>query len=68
MAVESEDRLLVWYGTGSLWDIQEKSDTLVAKNAHEYNQKADPASCSTNVYGWTSPVVEPIMEWFEHHE
>ncbi len=68
MAVESEDRLLVWYGTGTLEEIQVKSDTLVSKNAHEYNQKADPASCSTNVYGWASPVVEPIMEWFEHHE
>jgi hypothetical protein len=63
--VKSTDRLLVWYGTGSEKEIQERADTLVAKDAEEYNHKADPASCSTNTYGWLSPIAEPIAEWKE---
>lgn len=65
--VESEDRLLVWYGTGTQSEVAEKFDTLVAKNAHEYNQKADPASCSSNVYGGLGPILERLEEWFPHN-
>ncbi len=63
--VKSTDRLLVWYGTGSEIEIQSKSETLVDKDADEYNHKADPASCSTNTYGWLTPIAEPITEWIE---
>jgi hypothetical protein len=66
--VNSEDQLLVWYGTGTLSEVQAKTKLLVPQDAHEYNQKSDPASCSTNTYGWLSPVIEPIMEWMAHHE
>lgn len=65
--VSSTDRLLVWYGTGTQEEILSKWDTLVDQDAHEYNEKADPASCSANTYGWLSPVANPIMEWIEHH-
>jgi hypothetical protein len=51
IVVESTDRLLVWYGTGTQEDIQQQSKILVANTADEYNHKADPASCSTNEYG-----------------
>jgi hypothetical protein len=61
--VGSADRLLVWYGTGSQQEVLAKWDTLVSKDAIEYNQKADPASCSVNTYGWLSPIATPIMEW-----
>ena len=61
--VGSADRLLVWYGTGTQAEILAKWDTLVSKDAIEYNQKADPASCSANTYGWLSPIATPIMEW-----
>ncbi len=64
--VGSADRLLVWYGTGSEQEILAKWDTLVSKDAVEYNQKSDPASCSTNTYGWLSPIANPIVEWIEH--
>jgi hypothetical protein len=67
ISVESTDRLLVWYGTGTAEEVLAKWDTLVDKDAIEYNQKADPASCSTNTYGWLSPIATPIMEWIEHH-
>jgi hypothetical protein len=50
LIVESEDQLLVWYGTGTAEEVIKKFDTLVVKTAHEYNGKADPASCSSNVY------------------
>jgi hypothetical protein len=43
--VKSTDRLLVWYGTGSEKEIQEKSQSLVPSDADEYNNKPDPASC-----------------------
>jgi hypothetical protein len=65
--VESEDRLLVWYGTWTEEEVGGKFDILVPKDAHEYNQKADPASCSSNSYGFLSPIAEPITEWLEHH-
>lgn len=64
--VGSTDRLLVWYGTGTQAEILAKWDTLVDKDAIEYNQKSDPASCSVNTYGWLSPIANPIMEWIEH--
>lgn len=64
--VKSTDRLLIWYGTGTEAEIQAKANTLVPKDADEYNHKADPASCSTNTYGWLSPIAEPIAEWLEH--
>jgi hypothetical protein len=67
MPVSSTDRLLVWYGTGTQEEILSKWDTLVDRDAHEYNEKADPASCSNNTYGWLSPIADPIMEWLEHH-
>jgi hypothetical protein len=66
--VASTDRLLVWYGTGTQDEILAKWDTLVDKDAIEYNKKADPASCSVNSYGWLSPIATPIMEWIEHHK
>jgi len=66
--VRSTDRLVIWYGTGSEEEIQAKWNTLVDNDAIEYNQKADPASCSVNTYGWLSPIANPIMEWIEHHE
>lgn len=65
--VESTDRLVVWYGTGTSKEILAKWDTLVDRDAMEYNQKSDPASCSANTYGWLSPIVTPIMEWVEHN-
>jgi hypothetical protein len=67
IAVASTDRLVVWYGTGTADEILAKWDTLADKDAIEYNQKSDPTSCSTNTYGWLSPIAEPIMEWIEHH-
>lgn len=63
--VKSTDRLLVWYGTGTADEIQKQADTLVAKNADEYNHKADPASCSANNYGFLAPLADPIHEWLE---
>ncbi len=66
IAVASTDRLLVWYGTGTEQEVLAKWDTLVSKDAIEYNQKSDPASCSTNTYGWLSQIANPIMEWIEH--
>ena len=66
--VGSADRLIVWYSTGTSEEILAKWDTLVESDAIEYNQKADPASCSANTYGWLSSIANPIMEWIEHHE
>ena len=63
--VRSTDRLLVWYGTGTEAEVKAKTDSLVPKDADEYNHKADPASCSTNTYGWLTPIAEPIAEWIE---
>lgn len=67
-AVKSEDRLLVWYGTGTAEEVGKKVNELVPATAHEFNSKADPASCSTNNYGFLSSVAEPIHEWIEHHD
>ncbi len=64
--VESTDQLLIWYGTGTETDIAKEANRLVANNAEEYNHKADPASCSTNTYGWMTPIAEPIAEWIGH--
>ena len=64
--VESEDRLLVYYGTGTSEEVKKNYVEKVAKTAHEYNQKADPASCGSNTYGWLTPIAEPIHEWLEH--
>lgn len=61
--VASADRLVVWYGTGTEQEVLAKWNTLVDNDAIEYNQKADPASCSVNTYGWLSPIANPIMEW-----
>jgi hypothetical protein len=66
MVVGSTDRLLIWYGTGTVTEIEAKAETLIDADAHEYNNKSDPASCSTNTYGWLSPIALPIMEWIEH--
>jgi hypothetical protein len=70
--VKSTDRLLVWYGTGSEKEIQVRAKSLVPSDAEEYNNKADPASCGSNTYGWLSPLISPIMEWkeslFHDHE
>lgn len=66
IAVESEDRLLIWYGTGTSGDVVARFDTLVPADAHEYNEKADPASCSSNTYGWFSPLMTKIEEIFPH--
>jgi hypothetical protein len=67
MAVKSEDRLLVWYGTGTEQEIEKQFDTLVPKDAHEYNGKADPASCRANVYGdFLGPIIEKIQEFLPH--
>ncbi len=65
--VKSEDRLLVWYGTGKVPEVLERFDSLVEKDAHEYNQKDDPASCSSNTYGsflWN--ITEKIKEYLPH--
>ena len=68
IAVESADRLLVWYGTGTQKEILAKWDILVDKDATQYNQKADPASCSANIYGWIAPIANPLIEWIGHHK
>lgn len=68
IVVGSEDRLLVYYGTGSREEVRKDYLEKVPKTAHEYNQKADPASCGSNTYGWLTPIAEPIHEWLEHFE
>ncbi|GAB0175306.1 MAG: hypothetical protein HHAS10_11850 [Candidatus Altimarinota bacterium] len=49
--VKSEDQLLIYFGTGTYDDVMRDIYPLVSKNAHEYNEKQDPASCSTNAQG-----------------
>jgi hypothetical protein len=66
LIVGSEDRLLVWYGTGTAEEVIQKSDTLVAKTAHEYNGKADPASCSSNIYGPFATIIDRVKEYLPH--
>jgi hypothetical protein len=46
--VESEDRLLVYYGSGTFEQVLLEYFPLVSRNAIEYNGKQDPASCSSN--------------------
>jgi hypothetical protein len=46
--VESEDKLLIWYGPGKATDIITRYFPLVSSNAREYDNKEDPASCSAN--------------------
>ena len=67
IAVASTDRLLVWYGTGSAEEIEQKWESLTEHDAAEYNKKNDPASCSSNTYGWLTPFISPLMEWTKHH-
>ncbi|MBP9812251.1 hypothetical protein KBC86_02635 [Candidatus Gracilibacteria bacterium] len=59
--VKSTDRLLVWYGTGTEEEIVKKWESLVPKDADEYNHKPDPAACGSNSYGWLTPIAEPLM-------
>ena len=66
--VESEDQLFVWYGSGTADKVRKEYMGKVAKTAHEYNQKADPASCGSNDYGWFAPIMTPIHEWLKHLE
>lgn len=68
ITVSSTDRLLVWYGTGTEEEILSKSNTLVDNDAIEYNQKDDPASCSTNSYGIFAPITDFIHSMVGHHE
>ena len=46
--VKSEDQLLIYYGTGSFEEVMKNIYPQVSNNAHEYNEKQDPASCSAN--------------------
>jgi hypothetical protein len=66
ITVESEDRLLIYYGTWTADEVLSTYTKQVPQTAHEYNQKADPASCGSNTYGIFSSIAEPIHEWFEH--
>lgn len=64
--VESEDRLVIWYGTGTSEEIASKLPLLVANTAREYNEKPDPASCSVNETLW---LLDRIKELLPHsHE
>ena len=62
--VKSEDRLLVWYGTGTEADILKNIAPKVSHNADEYNHKDDPKSCSTNR---ATGIFERLQELL-HHE
>jgi hypothetical protein len=65
--VSSTDRLLIWYGTGTQEEVLSKWDTLVDRDAHEYNEKADPASCSSNTYvEWLASMIDIIRESLPH--
>jgi hypothetical protein len=46
--IQSEDRLLIWYGTGTEESVKNTFFPKVADDAKIYNQKDDPASCGTN--------------------
>ncbi len=59
--VESEDRLLIWYGTGSEKDVLASVYPKVSSEAHLYNTKADPASCSANVEEWLWNALKEIF-------
>jgi hypothetical protein len=48
IAVGSEDRLLVYYGTGTFEEVLVEQYSKVSNSAIEYNGKEDPASCSQN--------------------
>ncbi len=66
-AVASEDTLLIWYGTWTIDEVMKKYPSLVSSDAHEYNNKEDPASCSTNEHGelWGS-IWANFVELFPH--
>lgn len=68
--IASEDRLLVYYGTGTFEEILIEHYPLVSRNAIEYNNKQDPASCSQNanapLLDGVSSVVENIKEKLPH--
>lgn len=66
--VWSTDRLVVWYGSGSEQEILSKWDSLVDKDAIEYNKKDDPASCSANSYGILAPMLDFIHDRIGHTE
>ena len=71
--VWSEDKLLVWYGTGTSEEVLERYYPLVSWSAREYNNKEDPASCSANERSeFFAPIIgmwENIKEYFPHsHE
>ncbi|SVA49677.1 uncharacterized protein METZ01_LOCUS102531 [marine metagenome] len=44
--ISSTDRLLISYGAGSIDSVLENQFTEVMSDAIEYNDKADPATCS----------------------
>jgi hypothetical protein len=46
--VESEDRLLIYYGTGTFEEVLLNFYPQVSRSAIEFNGKEDPASCSSN--------------------
>jgi hypothetical protein len=48
MPVTSEDRLLVYYGTGTFEEVLLNHFSKVPNSAIIYNGKEDPASCSAN--------------------
>jgi hypothetical protein len=64
--VASEDRLLVYYGTGTFEEVLVNIYPQVAGNAKEYNEKQDPASCSqnanTSLLDGTTEKLEGIIE------
>ncbi len=68
--VASEDKLLIWYGTGTSESVIERYYPLVSGSAKEYNNKEDPASCSANEKNeFFAPVMniwDTIREWFPH--
>ena len=71
--VNSEDKLLVWYGSGTTEDIITRYYPLVSGSAKEYNNKEDPASCSANEKSeFLAPIAhlwDTIREYFPHsHE
>lgn len=70
--VASEDKLLIWYGTGTSEYALERYYPLVSGSAKEYNNKEDPASCSANERSeFFAPIMDiwdTIREWFPHSQ
>ncbi len=62
ITVKSEDRLLVWYGSGTYEAVLERYFPLVSWSAKEYNDKEDPASCSAND---TKNLLSPFLDIWE---